>query len=136
MDEAAGEIEDMREEMENKAAEAVIPSYGGFVGDDEDDDIAAREDPVAGWEHEQQVQMMRDQDLQLDGVFRTVGNLRAQANDMGRELEEQSEMIGALDKDAERVQGKLEKGMRNLKVFIRKNEGALLTLRRLLWTGC
>lgn len=121
VDESKGEVEDMREEMEN--VPAVVPSYGGFVGDDDDDDDERGPDAVSEWEHDHQVQLMREQDQQLDGVFRTVGNLRMQATDMGRELEEQTEMVSALDRDAERVQGKLGKGMRELKVFIKKNEG-------------
>ena len=40
---------------------------------------------------------MREQDTQLDGVFRTVGDLRRQADDMGRELEEQSGMLDMVD---------------------------------------
>jgi len=55
-------------------------------------------------------------------VFRTVGNLRDQAHVMGRELGEQAEMIDAVDRDAERVQGKLGRGLKDLNRFIRKNE--------------
>ena len=125
VEEAAGEVEDMQEEMDSAEAPAaaVHPEYGGFVGDDDDDDRDGREDPLSAFEHEQQIQMMREQDVQLEGVSRTVGNLREQANVMGLELAEQAEMIGALDTDAERVQGKLGKGLKDLNRFIRKNEG-------------
>ncbi|KAF8540366.1 SNARE domain protein [Trichophaea hybrida] len=123
VEEAAGEVEDMKEEMNNvEEAPPVHPNYGGFVGDDDDDDIADREDPLAAWEHEQQVQIMREQDVQLEGVSRTVGNLREQAHVMGRELEEQAEMIDSLGRDTDRVQGKLGRGLKDLNKFIRKNE--------------
>jgi len=116
--EAAGEVEDMKEEM----AEPVHPQYGGFVGDDDDDDDHYAADPLSAYEQEQQVQIMREQDLQLDGVYRTVGNLREQAHVMGRELGEQAEMIDNLDTDVDKVQGKLGKGLKDLNKFIRKNE--------------
>jgi t-SNARE syntaxin family protein len=123
----------MKEEMNNaEEAPPVHPNYGGFVGDD-DDDIAEREDPLAAWEHEQQVQIMREQDVQLEGVSRTVGNLREQAHVMGRELEEQAEMIDALGTDTDRVQGKLGRGLKDLNKFIRKNEGKLKVLN--VWFG-
>ena len=66
---------------------------------------------------------MHEQDEQLDGVFKTVGNLRQQADDMGRELEEQHEMLEDVDKTADRVQGKLDTGLKRIGDVIRKNEG-------------
>lgn len=125
VEEAAGEAEDMKEEM----AEPVHPQYGGFVGDDDDDDDHYAADPLSAYEQEQQVRIMREQDLQLDGVYRTVGNLREQAHVMGRELGEQAEMIDNLDTDVDRVQGKLGKGLKDLNKFIRKNEGEFLSAR-------
>ena len=62
-------------------------------------------------------------DEQLDGVFRTVGHLRDQANDMGRELESQAVMLGEVDTLADRVGGKLQGGMSRLKHIVRQNEG-------------
>jgi t-SNARE syntaxin family protein len=76
-------------------------------------------------EQQRQLELMHEQDEQLDGVFRTVGNLRQQADDMGRELEEQAVMIGEVDTLADRVGGKLQSGMSKLKYIIRKNEGEL-----------
>ncbi|KAI5867187.1 hypothetical protein GGS23DRAFT_547239 [Durotheca rogersii] len=66
--------------------------------------------------------MMRDQDEQLDGVFTTVGNLRRQADDMGRELEEQVEMLGAVDTLADRVGSRLQTGLQKLGYVVRQNE--------------
>ena len=37
--------------------------------------------------------MMREQDQHLDGVFQTVGNLRRQADDMGRELDQMGRFL-------------------------------------------
>jgi len=66
--------------------------------------------------------MMREQDEQLDDVFQTVGNLRRQADDMGRELEEQREMLEVADGLADRVGGRLQTGVQKLQYVIRKNE--------------
>lgn len=74
-------------------------------------------------EQQRQVELMQDQDQQLDGVFRTVVNLRQQADDMGRELEEQSVMLKDVDTLAERVGGKLQDGVKRVGHIIKKNEG-------------
>ena len=83
---------------------------------DDDDDYAV-------FEEQRQVEMMREQDEQLDGVFTTVGNLRAQADSMGRELEEQVGMIEDADQIADRVGGKLQNGIKKVGWVIKKNEG-------------
>jgi len=69
-----------------------------------------------------QQEIIHDQDEMLEGVSRTVVNLREQANVMNRELEEQTGVLGALDGDVDRVEHKLKKGVRDLNTFIRKNE--------------
>jgi t-SNARE syntaxin family protein len=56
-------------------------------------------------------------------VFQTVGNLRLQADTMGRELEEQADMLDDVDNITERVGGKLQTGMKKINYVIRKNEG-------------
>lgn len=81
------------------------------------------DDPYTAHEQLHQQQLMRNQDEQLDSVYRTVRNLGIQAGDMGRELEEQNEIIQDTDAIAERVDGKLKKGVKGLDRFIRKNEG-------------
>ncbi|KAI0595346.1 t-SNARE [Biscogniauxia sp. FL1348] len=129
--EIGGEIEDMREELSStttknrkpsaavRAAQAAanddLPSPGAFGEEEEDDSYAELE-------HRQQLQMMRDQDQQLDGVFATVGSLRRQADDMGRELEEQRDMLEAVDSLADRVGGRLQTGVQKLGYVMRKNE--------------
>ncbi|KAI1470006.1 t-SNARE [Daldinia caldariorum] len=139
--EVGGEVEDMREELGKTArsttttsaaaraakaaadgdlpppsAFAIEEGRGGGAADDDDDDNYAE------FEHRQQLQMMRDQDEQLDGVFVTVGNLRRQADDMGRELEEQVEMLETVDTLADRVSGRLQTGMQKLGYVMRQNE--------------
>ncbi|PHH86459.1 hypothetical protein CDD83_10212 [Cordyceps sp. RAO-2017] len=66
--------------------------------------------------------MMREQDQHLDGVFHTVGNLRRQADDMGRELEEQHEMLELVDRTADRVGSGLSNGVQKLRHIVRRNE--------------
>jgi t-SNARE syntaxin family protein len=91
----------------------------GSGGDDDDDYYASME-------QQRQTELMHEQDEQLDGVFRTVGNLRQQADDMGRELEDQAVMIDEVDTLADRVGGKLANGMSRIKHIVRKNEGMIL----------
>ncbi|KAH8888911.1 hypothetical protein GQ53DRAFT_724354 [Thozetella sp. PMI_491] len=129
--EVGGEIGDMREELAKKVqprggardgAGGDLPDPNSFAiadGDTGGDDYAAE------FEQQQQVQMMREQDDHLDGVFQTVGNLRRQADDMGRELEEQREMLEVVDNLADRVGGRLQTGMDKLKYVMRHNEDRL-----------
>ncbi|KAG5291592.1 SNARE domain-containing protein [Histoplasma ohiense] len=81
-----------------------------------------REDYYAEFEQQRQQELMAEQDQQLDGVFQTVGTLRRQADDMGRELEEQVEMLKEVDTLADRVGGKLQSGVRRVGKIIRRNE--------------
>ncbi|KAI1821989.1 SNARE domain-containing protein [Xylaria intraflava] len=144
VDEVGGEIEDMREELARQnatlalssstsgplgsraaaaartAANEDLPPPSAFALDETGS--AQGDDNYAEFEHQQQLQMMRDQDQQLDGVFVTVGNLRRQADDMGRELEEQHEMLEHVDTLADRVGGRLQTGMQKLGHVIQRGE--------------
>jgi hypothetical protein len=126
----------MREELAkvsgSTAASAARGGLGGGGGDLPDpssfaiaDGEGGGNDYAAEFEREQQVVMMREQDEHLDGVFQTVGNLRRQADDMGRELEEQVEMLEVVDELADRVGGRLATGMDKLKYVMRRNEDRL-----------
>ncbi|KAF7547333.1 hypothetical protein G7046_g9035 [Stylonectria norvegica] len=116
--EVGGEIEDMREELHRKIDRANdLPDPNAFALGDGDG-----EDGYAEFEQQQQVEIMREQDQHLDGVFQTVGNLRRQADDMGRELEEQREMLEVVDTVADRVGGRLQNGMQKLQYVVRQNE--------------
>ncbi|KAK4453774.1 syntaxin-6 [Podospora aff. communis PSN243] len=118
--EVGGEIEDMHEELASKVSGGNLPDPKSFaIGEGEQDDYAAE------FEAQQQEVMMREQDQHLDGVFQTVGNLRQQAADMGRELEEQREMLEVVDSLADRVGGRLQTGMDKLKYVMRRNEDRL-----------
>ncbi|KAK6394615.1 hypothetical protein LTR65_001406 [Meristemomyces frigidus] len=85
-------------------------------------------DDYGAWEEQRQMEMLHEQDEALDGVFQTVGNLRLQADTMGRELEEQAEMLEETDNIADRVGGKLQTGMRKIRFVIEKNEDT--------WSSC
>ena len=84
---------------------------------------AEGDDDYAAYEHQRQTQIMHEQDEALDGVFQTVENLRGQATSMGRELEEQGEMLEDVEGVTDRVGGKLTGGTKRLGEIIRRNEG-------------
>jgi t-SNARE syntaxin family protein len=143
VDDVGAEIENMRQELHKVVASSDAHAHaaamggpgsgGGLPNPAEFDSLASPgegggDDYYAEMEQQRQLELMHEQDEQLDGVFRTVGNLRQQADDMGRELEEQAVMIGEVDTLADRVGGKLQSGMSKLKYIIRKNEGKLFTL--------
>lgn len=131
MREVGGEVEGMRRELlggggegggggQNVAA-GTMAGGGGF-------DEEGREQGDDGYEEfeaQQQQEMMREQERDLDGVFRSVGVLRGQAEDMGRELEEQGGMLDEVDTLADRVGGKLQTGVKKVGEVIRKNEDGL-----------
>ncbi|KAG0133783.1 t-SNARE [Tuber indicum] len=122
VDEVEGEVGDMREEIN---ATSSLPSRqnAGATATGVMDDGGDEEGGWSGYEMQYQQEIIHDQDEMLEGVSRTVVNLREQANVMNRELEEQTEVLGALDGDVDRVEHKLKKGVRDLNTFIRKNEG-------------
>ena len=129
------EVEGMRKELEGVAEQNVavgtqqgqgkgkgrLPPPTAFDEANGDGD----EDNYAAFEQEQQQTMMAEQDEQLDGVFRSVGVLRGQAEDMGRELEEQGGMLEDVDTLADRVGGKLQVGVKKVGEVIRKNEDSV-----------
>ncbi|PYH45759.1 SNARE domain protein [Aspergillus saccharolyticus JOP 1030-1] len=133
------EIENMRQELQRAVTTASATSAAGGSShlpnpadfdDDGDGGLLSPsgergDDYYAAMEQQRQMELMHEQDEQLDGVFRTVGNLRQQADDMGRELEEQAVMIDEVDTLADRVGGKLQSGMSKLKYIIRKNEDTM-----------
>lgn len=137
--EVGGEVDDMREELskasgggsgknknKNKSSSnGDLPDPSSFAVDADDGEGHGPEDYAAEFEQQQQHVMMREQDVHLDGVFRTVDTLRRQAGDMGRELEEQAEMLEATDRLADRVGGRLQTGMDKLKYVVAHNEDRL-----------
>ncbi|OJJ48967.1 hypothetical protein ASPZODRAFT_129314 [Penicilliopsis zonata CBS 506.65] len=150
VDDVGDEIEQMRGELQRAVSTAVMGRAqggggggGGATGaaglpnpadfdaflsptaGDDDDEGGRGDDYYAELEQQRQMELMQEQDEQLDGVFRTVGNLRQQADDMGRELEDQAGMIEEVDTLADRVGGKLQNGAARLQHIIRKNEDTM-----------
>jgi len=132
--EVGGEIEDMREELEKPSHLSQTQSQsngngkGKGLGISTDGREEGGRDYNAEFEHEQQLQMMAEQDDTLEEVFHTVGNLRQQADHMGRELEEQAELLDEVDTLADRVGGRLQTGLKSMGTVIRRNEEK--------WSGC
>lgn len=134
VEEVGGEVEDMREELAKAIVGAdkraslrkgeALPSPSAFeTGSPDNDEYGA-------FEQQRQQEMMHEQDEALDGVFQTVGNLRQQADDMGRELEEQGELLTDVDKLADRVGGRLQTGIKKVGHVIKSNEGNLALMLR------
>ena len=124
--ELEGEIEDIREELAKGLGAAAgrpsgradqLPPPSAFESD------ADGHGDYEAFEHQRQLEMMNEQDEALEGVSRTVGNLRQQANDMGRELEEQGELLTDVDKLADRVGNRLQKGAKRMGALLKRNEG-------------
>jgi len=126
VDEVGNEVEDMRGELLKTLSRraSLDRAFAQGVGDEQ----AAGEDAYGEFEEQEQLRIMNDQDEALDGVFRTVGNLRQQAHDMGRELEEQVEMLDHVDTLADRVGGKLQTGIQKVGWVMRRNEDK--------WSSC
>ncbi|KAL8851208.1 MAG: hypothetical protein Q9221_003839 [Calogaya cf. arnoldii] len=125
VEEVGREVEDMGKELKKVANNqkrdganaSTLPPPSAFDPD------ALEGDDYEAFEQQRQVEIMHEQDEALDGVFKTVGNLRQQANDMGRELEEQHIMLDEVDTLADRVGGKLQTGIKKVGWVIKKNEG-------------
>ncbi|KAJ5223670.1 t-SNARE [Penicillium chermesinum] len=129
VDDVGSEVEAMRQELLKTVSAnpepdpAALPNPTEFdAALEEEEGGRGRGDFYASMELQRQSELMHEQDEQLDGVFRTVGNLRQQASDMGRELEDQAVMIDEVDTLADRVGGKLTNGMARIRHIVRKNE--------------
>ena len=108
-----------------RASLAHPDSYNHYEGED-GDPLAGHDedgDDYGAWEEQRQMEIMHEQDEALEEVFQTVGNLRAQADTMGRELEEQAELLDETDQIADRVGDKLGQGMKRIRHVLEKNEG-------------
>ena len=103
------------------AAKGALPAPDSFESPDLEQGRGS--DEYGAFEQQRQLEIMQEQDQALDGVFQTVGNLRQQADDMGRELGEQHELLEDVDGLADRVGGKLQGGLKRMGYVIKKNEG-------------
>lgn len=121
VDDVGNEVEDMR-----KSLLTTLSSHDNLnkpLPPDMDEEMGtAEEDAYGRFEHQEQLRIMGEQDQALDGVFGTVRNIRLQADDMGRELEEQAEMIEHVDSLTDRVGGKLQHGRNRLGRMMREGE--------------
>ncbi|KAG0155708.1 hypothetical protein PDIDSM_2881 [Penicillium digitatum] len=126
VDDVGDEVEKMHEELQQTVSDSAVETLPNPTEFDaaleEEERGRSGDDYYASMEQQRQFELMHEQDEQLDGVFRTVGNLRQQADDMGRELEDQAVMIDEVDTLADRVGGKLSNGMSRIKHIVRKNE--------------
>ncbi|KAF2673785.1 hypothetical protein BT63DRAFT_166772 [Microthyrium microscopicum] len=126
--EVGREVEKMQEELHKtvlnaqtkaKAAMHSLPDPDTF---DDDDDYAA------AFEGQRQQEVMQEQDEVLDDVFGTVTTLKHQAGAMGQELEEQHQLLEEVDVIADRVDGKIQSGLKRLGWVIKQNEDT--------WSSC
>ncbi|KAI9682705.1 MAG: hypothetical protein M1829_006692 [Trizodia sp. TS-e1964] len=122
VEEVGAEMDAMRAELDR----ALGSLGGGGLPAPETFEAEAGEDGYGAWEQERQVEVLMEQEQMMDGVARTVGNLRMQAHEMGRELGEQAELLEGVDTLADRVGGKLETGVKRIGWVIRENEGMCL----------
>ncbi|KAK0291824.1 hypothetical protein LTR91_008834 [Friedmanniomyces endolithicus] len=138
VDDVAREVEDMQKQLNHTVQSADAQRRASLAhpdsfhhAEDDEDPLAghgANDDEYGAWEEQRQMEIMHEQDEALDGVFQTVGNLRQQADTMGRELEEQAELLDETDQIVDRVGGKLGQGLKKIRYVIEKNEDR--------WSGC
>lgn len=114
-----GQVEGAKREGDSKQAGVPDPNTFRNSGDEGEEG----EDHYAEFEQQRQMEILGEQDEALEGVFKTVGNLREQADAMGRELEEQGELLDSVDHLADRVGGKLQEGLKKIGWVIKNNEG-------------
>ncbi|KAK3110101.1 hypothetical protein LTR53_015956 [Teratosphaeriaceae sp. CCFEE 6253] len=134
VDDVAREVEDMHQQLNSTVQSADAHRRASLAHPDSFHHLDEDEDPLAGhggegdeygaWEEQRQMEIMHEQDEALEGVFQTVGNLRMQADTMGRELEEQAELLDETDQIADRVGDKLGQGMKKIRYVLEKNEGS------------
>lgn len=137
MAEAGAEVEEMRKELRatmsggaehksyasaNDYGNSALPPPSAFDADSADGDA------YGAFEQQRQAEIMHEQDEAIDGVFKTVGNLRQQADDMGRELEEQVELLEDVNQLTDRVQGKIQNGIMKVGWVIKNTEGASIIM--------
>ncbi|KAL6949926.1 hypothetical protein ACO0QE_000595 [Hanseniaspora vineae] len=67
-------------------------------------------------------QMLHEQDDQLDQITKTMQNLRTQANLMGSELQDHTELLDSIDSNMNTLQGKLKKSSQKLQWIYEKNK--------------
>lgn len=119
-----GFLNNVRSKCSNLKAQARPPgsTQNPFSSPDDQIEESAETQEAREQEEMYQQQMMNEQDIQLDSVFHTVGNLRMQANTMGQELGEQAEMLEEFENAVDQSANRLKKGMKRIEIFLKKNE--------------
>lgn len=85
---------------------------------DEEED----EDPNLAFEMEQQQQLLSKQDTTLDLIGNTLTSLKRQAGNLGQEIGEQVELIGALDGEVDTAQSKLGRAVGRMDELVRRSD--------------
>ena len=118
------ELEDIRKELKSTVTgKSFKDANGSSLPPPDTFGLESPTDDYGVFEQQRQVEIMHEQDEALDEVYGTVSNLRNQANDMGRELEEQGEMLEDVENLADRVGGMLQGGIARVGDVINRNEG-------------
>lgn len=127
-DDVETELQEMRASLGQTSSSPTIPANKlGRYTMDPDEAAEYDRDDYSAFMQEPQLQILAEQDTQLENVSQTVNKIRQQASDMGRELEEQAELLDRVDGLADRVGGRLQTGMKSLGTVIRRNEDGLST---------
>ena len=128
VEEIGGEVEDMQEELAKEfvGANGKVTTSNQLPPPSAFEPTSPNGADYEAFEQQRQTEMIHDQDQALDGVFQTVGNLRQQADVIGRELEDQSGLLTDVDKLTDRVGGRLQTGAARMKDIMKRNEGWLM----------
>ena len=128
VEEFGGEVEDMQEEL----TKAFVGANGKMTTSNQSPPPLTLE-PTSpdradydAFDQQRQTELIHEQDQALDGVFQTVGNLRQQAEVIGRELEDHGGLLTDVDNLADRVGGRLQTGAARMKDIMKRNEGRLM----------
>ncbi|KAK0557510.1 hypothetical protein OC846_000498 [Tilletia horrida] len=84
-----------------------------------------QEDSAAAFERDQQQQLMAEQDSSLGLLGRTLSTLRDQASHLGQEINEQVELLGALDEEVDQSQSRLKRAMDRMEQLIKLGDDRL-----------
>ncbi|KAK0528331.1 hypothetical protein OC842_004577 [Tilletia horrida] len=97
---------------------------GGHTSLDMREDLEG-EDSAAAFEREQQQQLLAEQDSSLGLLGRTLSTLKDQASHLGQEINEQVELLGALDEEVDQSQSRLKRAMDRMEVLIKLGDDRL-----------
>ncbi|KAK0535106.1 hypothetical protein OC835_002484, partial [Tilletia horrida] len=70
-------------------------------------------------------QLLAEQDSSLGLLGRTLSTLKDQASHLGQEINEQVELLGALDEEVDQSQSRLKRAMDRMEVLIKLGDDRL-----------